>query len=156
MWLSKHSWTSLYTWKLVKCWPIMGTLKQKKVYRHDHHLHIPGVPLHLQSLAVDLRVILFTFLRGSNSWRFILEAADVAALGALQRNDNWPWDVTVWRMLDKQSRSNYTQLLLQMKRIKANESHTGQRRGCLMKREREGDRGMLEQFCDLITMSKKK
>lgn len=35
-------------------------------------------PLHLQSLAADL--ILFTSLRGSNSLKFILEAADVAAL----------------------------------------------------------------------------
>ncbi len=32
-------------------------------------------------------------------------------------------------MLDKQSCSNYTQLLLQMKRIKANESHTGPAQG---------------------------
>lgn len=63
----------------------MGTLQQKvskilerKVFWRDHHLHIPGVPLHLQSLAADL--ILFTFLRGSNSLKFILEAADVAAL----------------------------------------------------------------------------
>lgn len=45
-----------------------------------HHLHIPGVPLHIQSLAVDLQVILFTFLRGSNSLKFILEAADVTML----------------------------------------------------------------------------
>ena len=68
-------------------------------------------------------------------------------LGAVRRNDNWPWDVTVWRMLDKQSRSNYTQLLLQMKRIKANESHTGQHRGCLMKREWETERRVFVCLC---------
>lgn len=60
--------------------------------------------------------------------------------GALQQNDNWPWNATVWRMVDKQSCSNYAQLLLQMKRIKANELHTGQHRGCLMKREGERQR----------------
>lgn len=53
---------------------------ERKVYQHDHHLHVPGVALHIQSLAADLRVILFTFLRGSNSLKFILEAADVAML----------------------------------------------------------------------------
>lgn len=42
--------------------------------------HIPGVPLHTQWLAVDLQVILFTFLRGTNSLKFILEATDVAML----------------------------------------------------------------------------
>ena len=68
-------------------------------------------------------------------------------LGAVRRNDNWPWDVTVWRMLDKQSRSNYTQLLLQMKRIKANESHTGQHRGCLMKRAWETERRVFVCLC---------
>lgn len=41
---------------------------------------MPGVPLHIQSLAVDLQVILFTFLRGGNSLKFILQAADVAML----------------------------------------------------------------------------
>lgn len=45
-----------------------------------HHLPIPGVPLHIQSLAVDLQVILFTFLRGSYSLKFVLEVADVAML----------------------------------------------------------------------------
>lgn len=45
-----------------------------------HHLHIPGVALHIQSLAADLQAILFTFLRGGNSLKFILEAADVAML----------------------------------------------------------------------------
>jgi len=49
-----------------------------------HHLHFPGVPLHIQSLAVDLQVILFTFLRGSNSLKFTLEAADVAMLSAAE------------------------------------------------------------------------
>lgn len=76
---------------------------------------------------------LFTFLRVSNtssSGRLMW----LRYPPALRRNDNWAWNVSVWRMPDKQSRSNYTQLLLQMKRIKANESYTGQCRGCLMKR----------------------
>lgn len=65
----------------------------------------------------------------------------LCSLRALRRNDNWAWNVSVWRMPDKQSRSNYTQLLLQMKRIKANESYTGQHRGGLMKREWETAEG---------------
>lgn len=58
----------------------VGKISECKLYQYDHHLHIPGVPLHIQSLAVDLQVILFTFLRGSNSLKFTLEAAEVAML----------------------------------------------------------------------------
>lgn len=100
-------------------------------------------PLHLQSLTADWQtVLLFTFLRVSNmpSSRRLMW---LRYPPALRRNDNWAWNVSVWRMPDKQSRSNYTQLLLQMKRIKANESYTGQHRGCLMKREWETAEGSL-------------
>lgn len=102
---------------------------------------VSGAPLHLQSLAADWQTIfLFTFLIVSNMW----SSGPLMWLRyppALRRNDNWAWNVSVWRVPDKQSCSNYTQLLLQMKRIKANESYTGQHRGCLMKREWEAAEG---------------
>lgn len=140
--------------------------------KSSHHPDISVVPLHIRSLAVDLRVILFTFLRGGNSLKFVLAAGWCGGCcrGALQRNANWPGDVAVCRTLDKQRCSNYTQLLPQMKRIKANESHTGQHRGCLMNGGRETEREVFvrrenesvcllatrQQFCDLITASWKK
>lgn len=113
----------------------------KKSKWNDIHLPLCTALLHLQSLAADWQtVFLFPFLRASNmssSGRLMW----LRSPAALRRNDNWAWKVSVWRMPDKQSRSNYTQLLLQMKRIKANESYTGQHRGCLMKREWETAKG---------------
>lgn len=129
--------------------------KRSKWNEGDNHLCVCGAPLHLQPLAADWQtVFFFPFLRVSNTWssgRLMWRRYPPA----LRRNDNWAWNVSVWRMPDKQRRSNYTQLLLQMERIKANESYTGQHRGCLMKREWETAEGSVcvsearSQFSDI-------
>lgn len=59
---------------------LLQALQTQSLTNMVHHLHIPWVPLHIQSLAVDLQVILFTFLRGGNRVKLVLEAADVALL----------------------------------------------------------------------------
>lgn len=124
--------------------PLFPKTTVQKTVSDAHDLHLPERHSTFSHyLLIGLQF--FYFFLNLHSWEPVICHPPGDWHGsyppALRRNDNWAWNVSVWRMPDKQSRSNYTRLLLQMKRIKANESYTGQHRGCLMKREWETAEG---------------